>query len=182
MNTRHATLLIGLLLAAAPASVLAKDPAPAVAPPPPTMDDPGQPASDAAPIDKDDPRLKPLPAESSPTAPNAPASDAPVGPPKTDGDPSYAPRLPTDDAFHPPAKKPDTSISADGSSIHTYTTSNGDRIEEYRHGGQLTKVRVQPSGGFPYELRKSSESDHADRTDARDKKVDPVHFTLFEWH
>lgn len=179
MRTRYTTLLIGLLLATAPASVLAKDPAPAVAPPPPSMDDPGQPAPDAAPIATDDPRLRPLPAETSPTAP---ASDAPVGPPKTDGDPTYAPRLPTDDAFHPPAKKPDASISADGSSIRTYTTSNGDRIEEYRHGGQLTKVRVQPSGGFPYELRKSSENDRADRTDARESKVEPVHFTLFEWH
>jgi hypothetical protein len=176
MRTRCNGLLVGLLLATAPAAAFATDPAPAVAPPPPSMDDPGQPAS--APISKDDPRLKPLPAESAPTAPAA----EPEGPPKTDGDPTYAPRKPTDDAFHPPPKKPGESVSADGSSVRTYTTSNGDRIEEYRHGGQLTKVRVQPANGFPYELRKADDSNRADRSDAHGDKVEPVHFTLFEWH
>ena len=176
MRMRCNGLLVGLLLATTPAAALAKDPAPATAPPPPSLDDPGQPAS--APIANDDPRLKPLPAESAPTAPAA----EPDGPPKTDGDPSYAPRLPADDAFHPPPKKPGENASADGFSVRTYTTGNGDRIEEYRHGGQLTKVRVQPAGGFPYELRKANDNGHADRTDARDKKIEPVHFTLFEWH
>ena len=180
MRTRCNGLLVGLLLATAPVVAFAADPKPAPAPPPPDMNDPGQPSS--APISSDDPRLKPLPAESAQT-PAPPADEnAPVGPPKTDGDPTYAPRIPTDDAFHPPAKKPDPNASADGFSVRTYTTSNGDKIEEYRHAGQLTKVRVQPANGFPYELRKSEDNDRPDRTDARDKKIEPVHFTLFEWH
>jgi hypothetical protein len=179
MRTRCNGLLVGLLLATAPIMAFAADPAPAPAPPPPDMNDPGQPS---APIAKDDPRLKPLPAESAQTPAPPAGENAPVGPPKTDGDPTYAPRLPTDDAFHPPEKKPDANASADGFSVRTYTTSNGDKIEEYRHGGQLTKVRVQPANGFPYELRKSEDNARADRTDSRDKKTEPVRFTLFEWH
>ncbi len=180
MRTRCNGLLAGLLLATAPLAAWAADPAPAPAPPPPDINDPGQPSS--TPIAKDDPRLKPLPAESAPTP--APDENAPAGPPKTDGDPTYAPRLPSDDAFHPPTKKPDTdaSAAADGLSVRTYTTSNGDKIEEYRHGGQLTKVRVQPANGFPYELRKSDDNQRVDRSDSRDKQTEPVHFTLFEWH
>lgn len=182
MRTRCKGLLAGLLLAIVPIAAYAADPTPAPAPPPPDMNDPGQPAS--APIGADDPRLKPLPAEGAQT-PAPPADDnAPVGPPKTDGDPTYAPRLPTDDAFHPPAKKPDTdaTAAADGFSVRTYTTSNGDKIEEYRRGGQLAKVRVAPANGLPYELRKSDDSDRTDHADSRDKKTEPVHFTLFEWH
>ena len=181
MRTHRITTLAALLLAALPVAVLAADPAPAPAPPPPDINDPGV---SAAPIKPDDPRLAPLPPQSA-QLPTTPADEnAPVGPPKTDGDPTYAPRLPTDDAFHPPAKKPDANVdaSADGYSVRTYTTGNGDKIEEYRHGGQLSKVRVKPANGPAYELRRSDEADRTGRTDPHDSKVEPVHFTLFEWH
>jgi len=172
-------LLIGLLLATAATPAFAADPPPAVAPPPPTMDDPGQPAT-AESIKPDDPRLAPLPAESPPEKPAAkPAANDHS---KSDGDPSNLPKLPTDDAFHPPPKKPDENQSADGYSVRAYTAANGDRIEEYRHGGQLTKVRVQPAHGKAFELNDSNGDGRINRSDVTNNQVMPVQWSLFEWH
>ena len=172
-------LLIGLLLATAATPAFATDPAPAVAPPPPPMDDPGQPAT-AESIKPNDPRLAPLPAESAPEKPAAkPAANDHS---KSDGDPSNLPKLPTDDAFHPPPKKPDENQSADGYSVRAYTAANGDRIEEYRHGGQLTKVRVQPAHGKAFELNDSNKDGRIDRSDVTNNQVVPVQWSLFEWH
>lgn len=184
MRMRCNGLLIGLLLATAATPAFAADPAPAVAPPPPTMDDPGQPAT-AESIKPDDPRLAPLPVESAPEAPKAkPAANdhASTDHMKPDGDPSNLPKLPTDDAFHPPPKKASEDQAADGYSVRVHTESNGDRIEEYRHGGQLTKVRVQPAHGKAFELNDSNKDGRIDRSDVTNNQVVPVQWSLFEWH
>jgi hypothetical protein len=179
MRTQCNGLLIGLLLATAPAIALAHDPAPATAPPPPSMDDPGQPAS-AAPISANDPRLAPLPAESALATPAAKIK--PKGPPKSDGDPTYLPRKPTDDAFHPPPKTADERANANGNGVQVHTESNGDRIEEYRNNGQLTKVRVTPAHGKAFEVHDTNGDGHIDKLDASGNPVAPVQWTLFEWH
>lgn len=171
-------LLIGLLLATAAPAAFAADPTPAVAPPPPEMNDPGQPAT-AESIKPDDPRLAPLPADSAQAAPAAKPADNENS--KSDGDPTNLPKLPTDDAFHPPPKKPDETTSADGYSVRKHTESNGDRIEEYRHGGQVIKVKVQPLHGKAFELHDTNGDGRIDRQDGNDKVV-PVQWTLFEWH
>jgi len=181
-------LLVALLLAAAPAVVSAQDPAkaaasiqvpaPAVAPPPPSMDDPGQPAT-AESIKPDDPRLAPLPPES---APVAPAPEPPPGPSKTDGDPSNLPRIPTDDAFHPPPKSADEKVTANGDSVRVHIEPNGDRVEEYRHDGLLTKVKVKPAGGLAYELDDTKGNQSNSRSDVTANQVAPVQWTLFQWH
>lgn len=172
-------LLVALLLTATPTTAFAQDPAPAVAPPPPSMDDPGQPAT-AESIKPDDPRLASLPAESAPSEP----APKPVqkGPSKSDGDPTNLPKTPTDDAFHPPPKQPEEVASADGYSVRVHTAANGDRIEEYRHGGQLTKVKVQPAHGTAFELHDANGDGRIDRSDVTANQVLPVQWSLFEWH
>jgi hypothetical protein len=180
MRLHRKHLFLALLLAAAPATVLAQDsaPVPAPAPPPPSMDDPGQPAS--TPIKPDDPRLAPLPPESAPETPaKKPAANDHA---KSDGDPTNLPALPTDDAFHPPPKTPDEKQSADGYSVHSYTTAHGDHIQEFRHGGQLTEVRVKPANGPAFELRDTNGDGRIDHNDATNNQVVPVQWSLFEWH
>lgn len=176
MRTHRQTLIVALLLAAAPASALAQDVTPAPAPPPPSMDDPGQPPP--AEIKPDDPRLRPLPPESAPVTPPPPST----GHEKSDGDPTNPPALPTDDAFHPPPKKPAQVQTADGYSVRSYTTANGDKIEEYRHGGQLTRVRVKPANAPAFELNDTNHDGRIDRHDATNAQTVPVQWTLFEWH
>ncbi len=179
MRMRCNGLLIGLLLATAATPAFAADPAPATAPPPPDMSDPGQPAT-AESIKPDDPRLAPLPAESAPTeSVEKPASNDHA---KSDGDPSNLPTLPTDDAFHPPPKQASETTTADGYSVRKHTAANGDRIEEYRHGGQITKVKVQPLHGKAFELRDSNGDGRINRNDATSNQTVPVQWSLFEWH
>ena len=177
MRTQCDGLLIALLLATAPALADTKDPAPAVAPPPPALDDPGQPP--AAPIAADDPRLAPLPPES---APSTVATKKPEDTPKSDGDPTYAPRLPTDDAFHPPPKSADQKLTDCSDSVSVHTEANGDRIEEYRRSGQITKVRVRPAHGAAFEIDDTNGDGRIDRADAKGNNVIPVQWTLFQWH
>jgi hypothetical protein len=172
-------MLIAVLLAFAPAIAFAQDPAPAPAPPPPSMDDPGQPAT-AESIKPNDPRLAPLPPESAPATPvKKPVAK---GHEKSDGDPTNLPAKPTDDAFHPPAKKAEEVTSADGYSVRSYTTPNGDHIEEYRHGGQLTEVRVKPANGPAFQLKDRNADGRIDRGDFTTNQTVPVQWSLFEWH
>ena len=66
--------------------------------------------------------------------------------------------------------------------MHSYTTSNGDHVEEYRHGGQLTRVRVKPSNGPAFELRDTNGDGRINRNDATSTQTIPVQWSLFEWH
>ncbi|MBS0213521.1 MAG: DUF2782 domain-containing protein [Proteobacteria bacterium] len=176
MRIHRTPLIVAALLAMAPIAAFAQQEI-APAPPPPSLDDPGQPP---APVKPDDPRLAPLPPESAPAAPAPPA--AIKGHEKSDGDPTNAPALPTDDAFHPPPKKPSETVTADGYSIRSYTAENGDKIEEFRHGGQLTRVRVQPANGPAFEINDNNGDGRINRNDATSKQTLPVQWSLFEWH
>jgi hypothetical protein len=172
-------LLAALLLAFAPLTALAQqDPAPAPAPPPPAMDDPGQPAT-AESIKPDDPRLAPLPDESAPASPDR--KPAPQKHEKSDGDPTNLPAIPTDDAFHPPPKNLQETQTADGYSVRSYTEPNGDHVEEYRHGGQLTTVKVQPAHGPAFELH-DTDGPGQNNNDVTSSQVNAVQWKLFEWH
>ena len=178
MRTHRKDLIVAMLLAALPAVALAQNVAPAPAPPPPSMDDPGQPST---PIKPDDPRLAPLPPESAPVAEPS-KKQVPKGHEKSDGDPTNLPALPTDDAFHPPPKKPSETQSADGYSVRSYVTANGDHIEEYRHGGELTRVRVKPANGPAFEINDNNHDGRINRNDATSNQTVPVQWSLFEWH
>lgn len=179
MRTHCNGLLVGMVFALASVPAFAADPAPAVAPPPPGMNDPGQPAT-AESIKPDDPRLAPLPEESAPQAP--PKKSDGNDHMKSDGDPSNLPTMPTDDAFHPPPKQPSDTVSADGYSVRTHVEANGDRIEEYRHGGKLTRVKVQPAHGKAFEINDNNGDGRINSNDATSKQTLPVKWSLFEWH
>jgi hypothetical protein len=64
------------------------------------------------------------------------------------------------------------------------TADNGDVVQEYRQGGVVYMVRVQPKGGGPgYTLMDSNGDGRLDKDDAEDAGgVSPVYFTLYEWN
>jgi hypothetical protein len=67
-----------------------------------------------------------------------------------------------------------------GAAEVTRTEANGDRVSEYRVGGQLRMVRVVPAHGIPYTLIDSNGDGRLDRVDANGP-VSPVYFKLFSW-
>ena len=68
-------------------------------------------------------------------------------------------------------------ISA-GAVESTRTAGNGDVISEYRVGGQLRMVRVQPVRGPVYYLMDQNGDGHVDRDKG---ELSPVYFKLYGW-
>ena len=60
----------------------------------------------------------------------------------------------------------------------TRTAGNGDVISEYRIGGQLRMVRVQPVRGPVYYLMDQNGDGHVDRDKG---ELSPVYFKLYGW-
>jgi hypothetical protein len=60
----------------------------------------------------------------------------------------------------------------------TRTAGNGDVISEYRVGGQLRMVRVQPVRGPGYYLMDQNGDCHVDRDKG---ELSPVYFKLYGW-
>jgi hypothetical protein len=58
----------------------------------------------------------------------------------------------------------------------SHTEANGDVVSEYRVGGQVRMIRVQPSRGPAYYL-----IDKGGRIESTDANVSPVYFKLFGW-
>jgi hypothetical protein len=65
-----------------------------------------------------------------------------------------------------------------GSVEATRTADNGDVISEYRVGGQLRMVRVQPVRGPVYYLMDQNGDGHVDRDKG---ELSPVYFKLYGW-
>jgi len=61
---------------------------------------------------------------------------------------------------------------------NTHTESNGDVISEYRVGGQLRMVRVQPARGPVYYMIDSNDDGRLDQSKG---EVSPVYFKLYGW-
>lgn len=194
------TLCVGiaLLLAggASPARASAQNastqdapPPPADAPPPPSMDDPG--IATAAPTagkharesNKNIAAIPALPAESAPVAtiPLASASMEPQAGSLTSTDPTPPKPSLTQAATNPSGPSAaDTRYSGDGITVSTRTMDNGDRIEEYRSGGQLMRVKVTPRKAPPYEIIDTNGNGRIDEHDRNAQKS--VGWTLFKWH
>lgn len=170
------------------------DPAPAVALPPPSMDDPGQPPADATTAKDNAARNEAppaLPPESgsnehlgSMSEADTPADTAAVAnAPYTSTDPTPAKPSLTESAN----KSTRTLTAAEARLVGEHTTvnvrveDNGDRIEEFRNGGQLTRVKVTPAKGPSYEILDSNGDGRLDQKDAPGG-VQPVGWTLFKWH
>jgi hypothetical protein len=60
----------------------------------------------------------------------------------------------------------------------THTAGNGDVISEYRVGGLLRMVRVQPVRGPVYYLMDQNGDGHVDRDKG---ELSPVYFKLYGW-
>jgi len=77
----------------------------------------------------------------------------------------------------------DTRLTGEGITVSVRTAPNGDRIEEYRSGGQLTRVKVTPRKAPPYEIIDTNGNGKLDDHDANYNKAQKsVGWTLFKWH
>ena len=163
-------------------------PPPAEALPPPSMDDPGL-VAPPPPEDKQAPSAKKkaaaappaLPAQSAPVKliPLASGSLQPAAGELTSTDPTPPKPSLTHSAANSPAPA-DSRLSGDGITVSVRTMDNGDRIEEYRSGGQLTRVKVTPRKAPPYEIIDTNGDGHVDSHDKNSQKT--VGWTLFKWH
>jgi hypothetical protein len=80
-----------------------------------------------------------------------------------------------------PEKVPSPVSSEVAPTVNIRTLDNGDVVEEYRLGGQLTMVRVTPAHGKPYYLYADNKG-RLDRSDAeRNGGVSPVYWVIYEW-
>lgn len=64
--------------------------------------------------------------------------------------------------------------------VAVHKESNGDTVEEYRQGGQLTMVRITPAHG-PTQIFMTSQGDGRLVRDPRMGPVDPVYYTIYQW-
>ena len=78
-----------------------------------------------------------------------------------------------DDSGAPPVPPP-------GAQEATRTESNGDVVTEYRVGGSLAMVRVQPKNGPVYYVTDSDGDGRLDRNSDGTRNV-PVYFKLYGW-
>ena len=164
-------------------------PPPAEALPPPSIDDPG-----VAPVPPEDKQAQSankkvaavppaLPAQSAPVKliPLASGSMEPVAGELTSTDPTPPKPSLTRSASNSPTPSPANSkLSGDGMTVSIRTMDNGDRIEEYRSGGQLTRVKVTPRKAPPYEIIDTNGNGRVDEHDKNSQKT--VGWTLFKWH
>jgi hypothetical protein len=80
-----------------------------------------------------------------------------------------------------PEKIPAPPSSEVAPTVNIRTLDNGDVVEEYRLGGQLTMVRVRPAHGKPYYLYADGQG-RLDRSDAeRNGGVSPVYWVIYAW-
>ena len=160
-------------------------PPPAEALPPPSMDDPGVAPTPPAPARHSKKAVReamapaPLPPDSA--AHSSPAPVDPAAGELTSTNPTPPKPLLTRSASNSP--KPaaaDSKLSGDGMTVNIRTMDNGDRIEEYRQGGQLTRVKVTPRKAPPYEIIDTNGDGRVDGHDKNSQKT--VGWTLFKWH
>ena len=80
-----------------------------------------------------------------------------------------------------PKKEPSPVAEQDAPTVTIRSSDSGDRIEEYREGGQIYMVRITPVRGKPYYLDDDDRNGRLDRTDADRNDVSPVYWTLYTW-
>ena len=164
-------------------------PPPAEALPPPSMDDPGvaptppSPARHSKQAVRDALTPPPLPPDSAPAS-SAQINPVPMEPAVgelTSTDPTPPKPSLTRSASGPATPTTaDSKLSGDGMTVSIRTMDNGDRIEEYRSGGQLTRVKVTPRKAPPYEIIDTNGNGRVDSHDKNSQKT--VGWTLFKWH
>jgi len=68
----------------------------------------------------------------------------------------------------------------DSTNVTTHTNANGDTIEEYRRGGQVTMVRVTPKHGVTQTYKVNSTNGSLVR-DPNQGPVSPVYYDIYKW-
>ncbi|MFC3128227.1 DUF2782 domain-containing protein [Coralloluteibacterium stylophorae] len=147
-------LIVPLLLVAPLAAAQPPLPEPL---PPPAMEDPG--VEPAAPL----PRNVEIPGESVAEEVDEAVSDEDRARDRLTGGPV---RNRPDDASAP--------------TVAIRTLDNGDVVEEYRVGGQITMLKVTPVNGVPYTLVDSNGDGSLDQADGA-APVSPVLYELYSW-
>ena len=81
-----------------------------------------------------------------------------------------------------PSADPDAPMPPvpEGAEQATRTEANGDVVTEYRVGGSLAMVRVQPKNGPVYYVTDSDGDGRLDRNSDGTRNV-PVYFKLYGW-
>ena len=81
-----------------------------------------------------------------------------------------------------PEKIPAKAGDDDTPSVRIRTRDNGDVVEEYRHGGMVTMVKVTPTRGKPYYIMDNNGDGRLDRADAEAAGgVVPVSWIIATW-
>jgi hypothetical protein len=80
-----------------------------------------------------------------------------------------------------PQKLPPPTAEDAGPTVTIRASDNGDRVEEYRQGGQVYMVKVTPARGRPYYLYDDDGNGRLDRSDAEKNDISPVYWTVYEW-
>ena len=105
-------------------------------------------------------------------------------PPPGINDPGVKPAaIPLPDNSIPASVAPAARKDANGDDAPTVavqTQSNGDTVEEYRHGGTLYMVRITPKNGPTQTFMVNGGTGKLIR-DPRMGPVDPVYYTIYQW-
>ena len=81
-----------------------------------------------------------------------------------------------------PEKIPAKGNEEDAPSVRIRTNDNGDVVEEYRQGGNVTMVKVTPTRGKPYYIMDNNGDGRLDRADAEVAGgVVPVSWIIATW-
>ena len=70
--------------------------------------------------------------------------------------------------------------TGDSTNVTSRTDANGDKIEEYRRGGQLIMVRVTPKHGVT-QIYKLNRSNGSLMRDPSTGPVAPVYYDIYKW-
>lgn len=80
-----------------------------------------------------------------------------------------------------PEKIPSPDADNNAPTVTIRTGDNGDLIEEYRSGGQVTMIKITPERGPSYYLIDSNGDGRLDGKDG-DGVVAPVYWKIYEWN
>ena len=115
-------------------------------------------------------------------ASSAPPPPGSALPPPGINDPGDKPQdVPLPSTGIPPSVAPAArSGGRDSTNVTTRTDANGDIIEEYRRGGQVTMVRITPKHGVTQTYKVNSTNGSLVH-DPNQGPVSPVYYDIYKW-
>jgi hypothetical protein len=117
-------------------------------------------------------------------ASSAPPPPGSALPPPDINDPGTKPQsVPLPSTGIPPSVAPAArgkDGGGDSTNVTTRTDANGDTIEEYRRGGQVTMVRVTPKHGVTQTYKVNNSNGSLVR-DPNQGPVSPVYYDIYKW-